>query len=100
MEGAASLALAALGAEWAGTACAACGLGKWPDSPFCRTCSIRLQRANMFKGWKARTGSTVAEIATDDDALKYWARWYDTCRDYLINTRNGGSRRRKEDNDE
>lgn len=37
--------------DWASKICPNCGANKWKNSPFCRSCSIRLQRRNLMHGF-------------------------------------------------
>lgn len=64
-------------AEISGTKCAVCGEEKWAYFPFCRRCSIRLQRVGLTQTlfrWR--------------DVIKkgqvYWLKHYDIARDFLI----------------
>lgn len=67
--------------EFEGKECGACGSEKWAKSPFCRLCSIRLQRAHLMQPLKA--------AFERDDAMAFldYFRLWDRCRDYLINLR-------------
>lgn len=37
-----------MGAEWESSSCPVCHADKWKRFPFCRLCSITLQRAHIF----------------------------------------------------
>jgi hypothetical protein len=75
--------------DWQSTTCPHCGAGKWKNSPFCRRCSIRLQRRNLFGRFKHWTGHRMAAnirfYCKDGylEPLHRWITWYDRCRDYL-----------------
>lgn len=74
--------------DWAGVVCPNCGHDKWRNSPFCRKCSIRLQRKNLFFGWRSWTGHTVKAMfrfwgKASPEVAYLWVLWYDRCRDYL-----------------
>lgn len=78
--------------DWACTTCPNCGTEKWKNSPFCRRCSIRLQRRNLFMGYQSWTGhslgATFRFFKTEHgiSAAVHFAEWYDRCRDYLAVT--------------
>lgn len=55
--------------------CAVCGGKKWLDFPFCRSCSIRVQRIHFGQVLHRWTPSSLAG----------W-RAYDRMRDYLMNS--------------
>ena len=91
---AADFALEQFEREWTSEVCAVCGDAKWSCFPFCRGCSIRLQRVHLMAHFNISKGRSL-------EALQRWAsgvghskefigglaRHYDVCRDYLINTR-------------
>jgi hypothetical protein len=79
-------ALEQLEAEWASDKCAACGTEKWRDHPFCRSCSIRLQRARIMRDLQVFAGHTVERILKSASLTRRWFRIYDCARDYLIVT--------------
>lgn len=67
--------------EFDGTECGVCGSEKWAKAPFCRLCSIRLQRAHLMRRLK--------EAFDNDDPIGFffYFRLWDRCRDYLVNLR-------------
>jgi hypothetical protein len=75
--------------DWFSKTCPNCGNDKWKNSPFCRRCSIRLQRKNLIGGFKTWTGHSMAAnirfFCKDGYVypIERWIRWYDRCRDYL-----------------
>ncbi|HEV7674363.1 MAG TPA: hypothetical protein VGQ12_07525 [Candidatus Angelobacter sp.] len=85
---AAQLALEDFEREYEGVVCAACQQEKWPSSPFCKKCSIKLQRAHLMReldGISHGYGKDLQEW-TEYALQAYW-RHYDTCRDFLIDVR-------------
>jgi hypothetical protein len=99
-------AMLALEDEWDSKKCPVCGTAKWEHYPFCRSCSIRLQSANMMYPLTAYRGCTASEICCgwfigfkeekhqvrDDDKGVHLVRWfclYDMSRDYLSCIRRG-----------
>lgn len=84
-------------ADWEGTICPHCGAEKWKNSPFCRHCSIRLQRKNMFGGmkkWVQHSLKACFRFFGDDPLAVYsFAHWYDRCRDYLDSHLRGAAQR-------
>lgn len=105
-EEALSQAMPLLQGEYESEFCAVCGESKWPNYPFCRACSIKLQRAHLMKRlqdlianevWIAGQSEKWDIDEVDEQARKpgswssitaaaYW-RHYDRCRDYLMVTR-------------
>lgn len=71
-------ALLALAAEWEGFMCPICADKKWRNFPFCRRCSIRLQRVGMMARLKPYSGRPFAVLVR-----RHMAYYYDLCRDYL-----------------
>jgi hypothetical protein len=76
-------AIKALLDEWEGENCAACGAAKWARYPFCRSCSIRLQRIGLMRRLKIFGGRRFMDLFHMRLGLKF-VRLYDLCRDYLI----------------
>jgi len=83
-------------AEYESTTCAACKSEKWANSPFCRSCSIRLQRANLMRRFNDLLADVQRQKQLTEESVKDWGTWagwhlraywghYDLCRDYLIN---------------
>jgi predicted amidophosphoribosyltransferase len=67
-----TLALEDFEREYEGTVCAVCQSEKWPNSPFCRSCSIKLQRARLMQRMKDTMdshGRRVAEVAAFQPTL-------------------------------
>lgn len=98
MEAAALLAIEQFEREYESTACPVCQAGKWANYPFCRSCSIRLQRAHLMKKFDGMVRYLMNETTIPTDQERDWRQWppwllndywrhYDRCRDYLINTR-------------
>jgi hypothetical protein len=83
MDVAFSLALLDIADEWDGETCAACGAQKWKAHPFCRSCSIRLQRLGLMRGLKVFVGHKSSELM-NRLIERVWVRRYDRARDYLI----------------
>lgn len=80
-DSALTLALHDFMAEYDGAVCGVCQAEKWNASPFCRLCSIRLQRARLMQRLKQlRAGNGL------EGAIRYFHYW-DLCRDFLINRR-------------
>lgn len=78
-------------ADWDSLVCPVCQAGKWPRSPFCRRCSIRLHRMKMFAGWKSWTGHSIAAMKRKKSGyFENWIKWYDRCRDFLLVTTKRG----------
>jgi hypothetical protein len=81
--------------EWNSTVCPVCGVDKWQHHPFCRSCSIRLQRAHMmspFKPYAGRSAAVLWRWASEEGGKHRRAfaglfRHYDVSRDFLINVR-------------
>jgi hypothetical protein len=71
----------ALCEEWESEICAVCGSDKWRNFPFCRRCSIRLQRIGLMKELKPYGGHSFGVLLR-----KRMVRYYDLCRDYLVCT--------------
>src|SRR5262249_28370055 len=76
-------------ADWICYTCPVCQGGKWENSPFCRSCTLRVQRLKLMRGWRSFTGHSMAVITRMGD-LERWIFWYDLCRDYLTVTRKQG----------
>lgn len=69
--------------EWRSVRCV-CGEEKWKNFPFCRRCSIRIERVGLMEPIKYCRGSSL-EVAIRDEAWALrWARAYDRARDYLV----------------
>lgn len=68
-----------LDAEWTGVVCAICGDEKWAQFPFCRHCSIRLQRIGLMSRLKPYAGHSFSVVVR-----RKMVTYYDLCRDYLI----------------
>ncbi len=82
---AAQLALEQFEREYESTVCAVCHGEKWVNSPFCRSCSIKLQRANMMKALQAQIDYHGKDWrAWEPFVLRHFWQHYDTCRMYLI----------------
>lgn len=95
LEPARNSAITQLKTEYESAACAVCGTEKWPNFPFCRTCSIKLQRAHLMRyvsggvrWWEWMTGPR------EDYALAY-----DRCRDFLMVTKRIPMQRKIQDLD-
>lgn len=74
--------------EYDGQVCAVCQQEKWPQSPFCRACSIKLQRAHLMKAMQAQMDYYGREWKTwPEFVLNHFWRHYDTCRLYLIDVK-------------
>jgi len=77
--------------EYGSTACAVCGKEKWSLHPFCRDCSIKLQRAGLMQHlvrlvvWNSN-GKREPEH-WDSQVLVWYSKVYDRCRDFLIVTK-------------
>lgn len=95
---AAQLALEQFEREYEGAVCAVCQQEKWANSPFCRACSIKLQRAHMMKKFDGLIHYVMNQTTVPVDKEKDWRTWppwllrdywrhYDLCRDYLIDVR-------------
>jgi hypothetical protein len=87
--------------EYESVVCPVCRQEKWANSPFCRDCSIKLQRANLMWG--------MASLARDHG--RDWMKWepavlrnfwshYDTCRDFLICTKDQKFTRKRNHDEE
>jgi hypothetical protein len=76
--------------EWESKKCI-CGKGKWAHYPFCRSCSIRLLRAHLYRG--------ALRPCREHEAGRFPESWrgYDIARDFLIN---GKLIRRKSEDEE
>jgi hypothetical protein len=109
-EQAAIEALADFRREYESEVCVVCKSEKWRLYPFCRSCSIKLQRSHLMARfvelvkrivWILEYSRTAEPIERDRD-LKNWPnaivqqyfRHYDICRDFLVNMR-----KRREDYD-
>lgn len=85
-------ALSTFVAEFDSQVCGVCGNEKWAQSPFCRRCSIVLQRAGLMRRLKyLREGQPGQDSVSE--AIRYF-RFWDLCRDYLITKR--GARRQND----
>lgn len=89
---------AVLQVEWDNAACAVCAEPKWPKYPFCRSCSIKLQRAGMMSKLHPLAGHDAAALARTRWA-EDWMKEYDRARDYLINIRRSGEQKHSSDRD-
>lgn len=69
----------ALAEEWDSTVCAVCGDAKWKKFPFCRRCSIRLQRAGLMKKLRPYASHSFGVLLR-----RQMVHYYDLCRDYLV----------------
>lgn len=67
---------------WESQSCPVCGSAKWKHFPFCRHCSIRLQRIGLMTRFPAR--GTPARVIFRSKFFRRWTRYYDLCRDWLI----------------
>src|SRR5579872_3444512 len=67
--------------EWNSKQCAVCGSPKWSNHPFCRLCSIALQRVGLMEQGKVFCGRPAMRISRLPRMAGRWLRWYDTCRD-------------------
>ncbi len=83
--------------DWDSDVCPVCRKCKWGNSPFCRSCSIKIQRIRMMRGFQTWIGFPLShnfnffkrqERNGYKKAVYAWLTWYDRCRDYL------GTRRR------
>lgn len=79
-------AVCALLEEWEGERCAVCASAKWARFPFCRRCSIRLQRIGLMRSLKVFAGRRFMDLFHMRLGRKFVKR-YDLCRDYLITSR-------------
>lgn len=89
LEPARNRAITQLKTEYESAACAVCGTDKWPNFPFCRTCSIKLQRAGLMKELVGPSGWMVGEYGVQAQAWGFFDRSkyvksYDRCRDFLM----------------
>lgn len=77
--------------EYESTTCAVCGKDKWRLYPFCRDCSVKLQRAGLMQ-------YLVQLVVWNSDGKREPDNWepqifrqyvkaYDRCRDFLIVTK-------------
>lgn len=74
--------------EYEGTACAVCQQEKWANSPFCRTCSIKLQRAKLMHELKEVQGYYGDDLSKwPPQTREFYSKHYDRCRAYLIDVR-------------
>lgn len=85
MQEAAQLALEDFEREYEGIVCAVCQSEKWANSPFCRSCSIKLQRARMMRQFDM--GQEKDWRTWPDWVLHPYWRHYDLCRLYLFDLR-------------
>jgi hypothetical protein len=101
MDHASRAAMLVLHAEWDSKECPICKTVKWAYHPFCRGCSIRLQRMHLMAGlvpWRGLSGDEIMQgrytvpsgkvIKLDSGyatltQLWRWFRCYDIARDYL-----------------
>lgn len=96
-------AMAQFRQEYESKTCAVCGSHKWANYPFCRLCSIKLQRKHMMWFFDNQIRIIRAEVncAASEECLldkwpaqvlqDYW-KHYEVCRDYLIVSRRDGER--------
>jgi len=88
MNEAAQLALADFEREYDGTVCAVCQQEKWPQSPFCRNCCIKLQRAHLMKAMQAQMDYYGRDWRTwEPFVLEHFWTHYDLCRAWLIDVK-------------
>jgi len=73
-----------LAAEWEAERCSVCTAPKWTNRPFCRLCSIRLQRIGLMQGLKVFCGHPLEDFIHREKLLRRWRCCYDRARDYLI----------------
>lgn len=75
-------------ASYESIVCVVCSGEKWKYSPFCRTCSIRLQRAHLMQQMlnvEPHSPWAAANPGLYLRSFTYYARWWDAAKDYLIN---------------
>ena len=68
---------------WPAAICPVCGKEKWQKSPFCRACSIQLQRAHLYHWFRGMLGKPYhrhPRLLT----LAIVLHW-DRCKDFLVN---------------
>lgn len=72
--------------SYEGKTCGVCGADKWANYFFCRSCSIKLQRAHLMRLLTHLNGIDWMKWKLADlrDGSKRW----DLCRDYLLNVNN------------
>src|ERR1700758_768203 len=88
MADASGAALLTLHAEWDSTECPVCKAEKWAHYPFCRSCSIKLQRMHLMQPlvpWRSLSGDQIMQggyivpsgkmIWIDDDYGKVTQLW-------------------------
>jgi hypothetical protein len=90
---------AVLQAEWDGVVCVACEQLKWAKHPFCRLCSIRLQRVGLMSQLQPLAGHAAAALGRTRWA-EDWMKAYDRARDYLIVSKRNGEFAGKHKDDE
>jgi hypothetical protein len=84
--------------EYDGATCAVCQAEKWIQAPFCRGCSIKLQRAGLMKRFVGLLADVRHVMGIGEEEVKDWHRWptwylrtywrhYDLCRDFLIDVK-------------
>jgi hypothetical protein len=84
--------LHAFEAAWSSKICSVCKEPKWALYPFCRSCSIKLQRVGLLKKGHGKA-SVLANYAGkewrewDTMFLRYVTVRWDQARDYLITKR-------------
>jgi hypothetical protein len=71
--------------EWDSIVCPVCKEAKWARYPFCRSCSIKLQRIGLMEELRNWCGTASQHLPKE-----YWARRYDRARDYLFVSRRYG----------
>lgn len=86
------------GESYDGVTCSVCGSEKWASSPFCRSCCIRLQRAKMMRRFTDLFKQYGRDWRKWPRFFSYAPRYWDTCRDYLIN--GYIAKRKREDDDD
>jgi len=86
--------------EWESTSCPVCQTDKWTRFPFCRRCSITLQRAGIYWRLKPFTGRRFAAIRRlfeREGNIPHVGTFfvlYDQARDLLVNWKRGQYRLR------
>jgi hypothetical protein len=97
-EQAVQLAIEDFKREYQSAVCAVCKSEKWINSPFCRSCSIKLQRVRMMARLSGLVHEVQYEVAVtgkQESDWRFWPEWilkaywryYDICRDYLLDVK-------------
>lgn len=115
MTEACAAAMLVLHGEWDSKECPVCKTPKWVHHPFCRSCSIKLQRMHLMEAlvpWRGLSGDEIMQgrytvpsgkiIQLDAGyatltQLERWFRSYDRARDYLWTDRQWQSSGRGKD---